>query len=586
VSSRAAGSSAGRRGRSRRVRAATLVAIAIAIAAVCMIGLSAKAVLARASCSNTPVLVNVAVSYDIAPAIQKIATTFNNQNVVADGRCAEVQVNEGSSAAEVSEIDGQAPMRGQASIDAWIPDSSLWVDVARSFPVGAQNVQPTGKSVAKSPLMLVTTPTVAAKTGIFGAPPSWNLLLPASFGGPPENLGLDIDLPDPTTSATGLATLIQVSRVLGTGASARAAFTSFALHAQSSEDFDSPSALQQFVQTTEPPFDRSAITVASEQAVIAYDRANPKAPLDARYPSGTARPLGTPSLDYPYVLTSSSAATLAAASDFGSYLQSSYARAVIRYYGFRSSDGAADTMPANSGLASQPLQLASAQSAMEAAANLEVWSKLGLGDRSLVLTDISPAMNQPDGQGTQTLEQLLNSTSAGGLALFPDGTNMGLWEMGGSTQLKQLVSIGPLDADFGVITRRAQLQQIEATTVASSSGTLALNDDILAAYKHMTAKYAPNYANAVLVLTAGVDNAHGDESLQTLLTQLRELYNPNKKVEVIILMFGTEGNFTAMKEIADATGGAAFQVTNPNEIGKIFIEAVSRRMCASSCAAP
>ena len=567
------------------------MAIAIALSAICMIGLGAKAVLARASCSNTPVLVTVAVSYDIAPAIQKIATTFNNQNVTADGRCAEIQVNEGSSAAEVSEIDGQASMRGQAAIDAWIPDSSLWVDVARSYPVGAQDVQPTGKSVAKSPLMLVTTPSVAAKTGIFTAPPSWNLLLPASFGGPPANLGLDVDLPDPTTSATGLATLIQVSRVLGTGASARAAFTSFALHAQSSEDFDSPSALQQFVQTTEPPFDRSAITVASEQAVIAYDRANPKAPLDARYPSGTTRSLGTPALDYPYVLTSSSAATLAAATDFGNYLQSSYAKGVIRYYGFRSSDGAADTMPANSGLASQPLQLASAQSATEAATNLEVWSKLGLGSRDLVLTDVSPAMNQPDGQGTQTLEQLLNSASAAGLALFPDGTNMGLWEMGGADSTlakpyKSLVSIGPLDTDIGVITRRTQLQQIEATTVASTRGSLALNDSILDAYRQMTATYAPSYANAVLVLTAGVDNARGDESLQTLLAQLRGLYNPNKKVEVIILMFGTEGNFTAMKEIADATGGAAYQVSNPNEIGKIFIEGVSRRMCDQGCAAP
>jgi hypothetical protein len=55
---------------------------------------------------------------------------------------------------------------------------------------------------------------------------------------------------------------------------------------------------------------------------------------------------------------------------------------------------------------------------------------------------------------------------------------------------------------------------------------------------------------------------------------------------VIILMFGTEGNFTAMKEIADATGGAAYQVSNPNEIGKIFIEGVSRRMCDLGCVAP
>jgi hypothetical protein len=553
-----------------------------------MVTLTAKAVIARASCSNTPVLVNLAVSDDIAPAIQTIATTFNNQNVIVSGRCAEVQVNEGSPSVEASQIDGQTSMRGQAPIDAWIPDSSLWVDIARSYPAGAMDIEPTGKSVARSPLMLVTTKTVAEKTGIFGTPPSWSLLLPASFGGPPESLGLDVDLPDPTASASGLATLIEISRVLGTGPGARAAFTSFALHSTSSEDYDSASALEQFVGTSEL-LNRPAITVASEQAVTAYDRANSGDPLDARYPSGASSALGTPELDYPYVLTTSSAATLAAAIKFGSYLQGSYARAIIRYYGFRTANGATDTFPANSGLASQQLQLASAQTASEAATNLEVWDKLGLGSRDLVLTDVSPAMNQSDGQG-QTLEQLLNSSSAAGLSLFPDSTSMGLWEMGTSSSItppyKQLVPVGPLPDSIGVITRRAQLQQLEATTVADPTGRLALNDAILAAYKYMSSSYAPNYSNAVLVLTAGVDSARGDEPLSKLVTQLRGLYNPQKKVEIIILMFGSEGNFTDMQEIADATNGAAFQVSNPSEIGKIFIEGISRRMCDQGCQLP
>jgi Ca-activated chloride channel homolog len=554
-----------------------------------MVTLTAKAVIARASCSNTPVLVNLAVSYDIAPAIQTIATTFNNQNVTVSGRCAEVQVNEGTSSVQASQIDGQASMHGQAPIDAWIPDSSLWVDVARGYPLGASDIQPTGKTVARSPLMLVTTKAVAQATGIFRTPPSWSLLLPASFGGPEENLGLDVDLPDPTTSASGLATLIEISRTLGTGSGAGADFTGFALHSTSSLDFDSAAALGQFVATTEPPFNRHAITVASEQAVVAYDRANPTAPLDAQYPSGASSALGTPELDYPYVLTTSSAATLAAATEFGNYLQSSYARGVIRYYGFRSADGAADTFPASSGLASQQLQLASAQTATEAATNLEVWSKLGLGSRDLVLTDVSAAMNQQDGQG-QTLEQLLNSSSAAGLSLFPDSTYMGLWEMGTSSSAtspyKQLVPVGALPDSVGVITRRAQLQQLEATTTANPTGRLALNDAILKAYQYMTDTYKPNYSNAVLVLTAGVDSARGDESLSSLLRQLRGLYNPAKKVELIILMFGTQGNFSALQSMADVTNGAAYQVTNPSEIGKIFIDAMSRRMCDSGCAAP
>ena len=584
---RAAGS--GRRERSRRVGVAKLVAIAVAVSAVCMITLTAKAVITRADCSSVPVLVNVAVSADIAPAVQTVARAFNNQNITAAGHCVEVQVTEGDSAAETSQIDGQAALSGLPAIDAWIPDSSLWVDVARSYPLGAEEVQPSGKSVARSPLMLVTTAAVARKTQIFDSPPSWNLLLPASYGGPPASVGVSVDLPDPTDSASGLATLVEVSRRLGDTATARAAFTKFVFSVESTENFDSLSALQQFAATTKPPFDRQAVTVASEQAVIAYDKATPHAPLDARYPDGTDKALGSPELDYPYVFTTSKAVPLAGATAFGDYLQSSYAKSAIRYYGFRSSDGVPDVMPASAGLSSQPLQLASAPSATEASSSLQAWEKLGLGSRDLDLIDVSPAMAQRDGVGTQTLHQLLDQTASRGLALFPDSTSMGMWEMGDSNSVSkpynQLVSIGPLPADYGVITRRAQLQELNST-LPIGHGTLALHAAILDAYREMTRTYAPNYSNAVLVLTAGVDSARHDLPLSSLVTQLRKLYNPSKKVELVILMFGRQGDFSALQQIANATGGVAYQVSNPAEIGKIFIEAVSQRMCTQGCAAP
>ncbi len=324
-----------------------------------MITMTARAVITSVSCSDTPVLVNVAVSADIAPAIQTIARSFNNQNVMTHGRCAEVQVTEGDSAAQASQIDGQASSRGLAPADAWIPDSSLWVDVVRTYPVGAQVVQPTGRSVARSPLMLVTTAAVAARTHVFDTPPAWNVLLPPSAGGPPASLGLSVDLPDPTDSSSGLATLIQVSRVLGSTSAARTAFTQFVFDSEATENFDSASALQQFVASTQAPFNRQAVTVASEQAVLAYDKAS-KAPLAARYPAGSSAAVGSPELDYPYVLTTSKAVTLQAATDFGNYLQTSYAKSAIRYYGFRDASGVPDVMPSSAGLAAQPLQLASA----------------------------------------------------------------------------------------------------------------------------------------------------------------------------------------------------------------------------------
>jgi Ca-activated chloride channel homolog len=561
----------------------------VAIAAVCMIALTTKTLLGRASCSDSPVLVNVAASDDIAPAVHVVANAFNSQNATSGGRCVQVQVDEADSATEAAQVDGQATRQG-AAVDAWIPDSSLWVDVARAYPVGAQVVQPTGKSVARSPLMLVTTEAVATETGIFTAPPSWDLLLPSSYGGPPASMAISVDLPDPTTSAAGLASLIEVSRQLGTGPTARTAVTDFALGVQSTENFDSASALAQFVATTQPPFDRKALTVATEQAVLAYDRASPKAPpLDAVYPTSANQALGTPELDYPYVLTSAEPAEVRAATMFGKYLQTSYAQSVMRTYGFRSANGLPDVMPASTDLAAQPMELASAASPTEAAANLQVWQRLGLGFRDLVLQDVSPAMKQPSGLGTLTLEQLLTQTASKGLGLFPDGTQMGVWEIGKSSAASpsydEVVPIGPLSANVGLLTRRAQIEQIDATAT-TSAGPLALYNTILAAYQKMSASYAPQYVNAVILLTSGVDSARGDISASSLVAQLQKLYNPNRKVEIIALMFGSQGNFPALQEIADATGGAAFQVTNPAEIGQIFVEAMSQRMCNQGCESP
>ncbi|HUC22895.1 MAG TPA: hypothetical protein VMA73_09330, partial [Streptosporangiaceae bacterium] len=74
MASRAASSR--RRERSRRARTARLVAIAVGVSAVCMVTLTAKAVITRADCSQRPTLVNVAVSSDIAPAIQTVARGF------------------------------------------------------------------------------------------------------------------------------------------------------------------------------------------------------------------------------------------------------------------------------------------------------------------------------------------------------------------------------------------------------------------------------------------------------------------------------------------------------------------------------
>jgi hypothetical protein len=550
-----------------------------------MVGMSASAVIAHASCTNRPTIVNLAASPDIYPVIQTVARSFNAEDQVAAGRCVDVQVTQGESSTVAAEVDGQASLQGGSPIDAWIPDSSLWIDVARSYAAGAQIVQPTSISVARSPVVIVTSRAVAQQTGVFSAGANWSLLLPPGFGGPPASMGLAVDLPDPADSAVGLLSVIEISRLLGQSAAGRQAFTKFEFTTVSTDEFNSAAALASFVGSIAL---RKALAVTTEQAVVSYDRANPGEPLAAYYPTSPSQTTGSPELDYPYVLTTSSPALSQAAEAFGRFLEGSYAQSVIRYNGFRSGSDVPDDLPASSGLSPQRLDVATPPSPTEVATNLSTWQKLGVGTRMLAILDDSAAMRAPSGLPGLSLEQVLTQTASRGLALFPASTQMGLWETPDGTNsavsYKTLVPVGPLPAAWGIFSRREELAQIDLG-ITPNDNPLHLNDTILAAYKSMTSTYAANYANAIVVLTAGID-ASGDMKLTTLLSQLKSMYNPARKVEVVIIQFGNLGNFTGMQQIANATGGAAFQITNPDQIAQVFIEAISQRVCVEGCMVP
>lgn len=221
---------------------------------------------------------------------------------------------------------------------------------------------------------------------------------------------------------------------------------------------------------------------------------------------------------------------------------------------------------------------------------LQAWNKLQIGSRDLTLVDTSAAMGAPSGVGSLTLEQALAQTANLGLTLFPDSAQIGLWEMAdkvsGNLPYKQLVPVGPLPDKLGLISRRQQLVQIDSSLLPLANTPLALNQAILAAYKQMVASYQPKFTNAVIVMTAGVGLAPGDLPTASLVSQLRQLYNSAKPVELIIVVLGTKANFTALQQIATAGGGAAYQVTSPDQIARVFFQAVSRRICQTGCTAP
>ncbi len=191
--------------------------------------------------------------------------------------------------------------------------------------------------------------------------------------------------------------------------------------------------------------------------------------------------------------------------------------------------------------------------------------------------------------GGPTVEQVLAQAAGFGLSQFPNSTQMGLWtfasHLNGSLPYQELVPVGPLLGEFGLITRRQQILRVDQTYQPVAGAPAALYGAILAGFKRMAATYQPRYSNALLIMTLGIDNAPGDISAAALVRQLRTLYNPNRRVEIIPVMLGGAGNFTALQQIAAATGGQAYKISSPSQITKVFFSAIARRICTPGCGA-
>lgn len=565
-------------GVSRRVVAIVLAGVLV-VSVIVVIG--ARAVLVRALCEQGPVRLHIAAALDIAPTVQRIGTYFNDLGRDVSGHCAQVEVTEDRPDVVAGSLSGKNTIVGESPVDAWVPDSSLWVDVVHSSPRGAAAAQLTGASVGSSPLVIAAPRQVAGKLGGAAQLSNWKTLFPPSLGGPSAAAGLRVQLPDPAQSATGLATLVEARRLFGTQPRARDAFTAFVHNLEPTTSLNDPQALHYFDTLAQPPWNMRPVTIATEQAVEAYNQANPRQPLAAFYPSDEYN------LDYPFVLTTTSPLKMQTAAEFEQVLQSSFAAAYIREAGFRSAGGQADQAGSQFGIAGNLQPAVALAGPGEVGAALQEWNRLNLGDRSIVLVDVSDAESLPLAPGAPTRLQVLSEAASLGLSLFPDSTEMGIWEysthMNGALPYSEMVPMGPLPAQLGLLTRRQQLQQIANTVRPKAGAGAAMYTSILAAFRQMTALYQAGHVNALIVLGSGTETDPHDISLSQLLVSLRKAYDPQRPVEIIAVTAGTDGELGALQQITAITHGASYTVAQPSDIATVFFDAIARRICVPNC---
>jgi uncharacterized protein YegL len=83
--------------------------------------------------------------------------------------------------------------------------------------------------------------------------------------------------------------------------------------------------------------------------------------------------------------------------------------------------------------------------------------------------------------------------------------------------------------------------------------------------------------SSVVLITDGENEDDTGIQLDALLDTLRGEADPTRPVKVIAIALGPDADLGALQQIADATGGAAYQALDPEDLQGVLFDAIRRR---------
>ncbi|GHJ49435.1 hypothetical protein Cs7R123_67770 [Catellatospora sp. TT07R-123] len=541
---------------------------------------------ATSSCEGEAPL-SVAASADIVDALRATADSLNQQKVAVDGKCVAIQVTMVEPAdmtaalADLNSVSltGIGQPSGNTQIpDVWVPDSATWLARLTTAAPAFQVAQ--APSIARSPVVVAMPEPIAATLGWPAKTPSWTALLGAMTSG----TGLRVGIVEPTRDAAGLSGLLALgAAAAGTGANSQAAATGALRALASGRSVLRDDLLARFPRSKDPAALKSALSAASlsEQAVIHYNATKPPVPLAALYlePAPTA-------LTFPYAVMPGLPTTKAGVAQrlLDEVRQPAF-RDRLAALGLRAADGtygSALATPKGAPAAASPNPAATPSPAATVAAvdrALSTWVAVTLPARMLAVIDVSGSMlERVATAGGATRAQVTLEAARRGLGLFDDSWAVGLWtfstKLQGDRDYKQLLPIGPLSQ------QRNQMLATLGTITPKPDGDTGLYDTILAAYETVQRDWDPGRVNSVVMMTDGDNDDDNGVSLEQLQAKLKELADPNRPIQVVILAIGDKINPAPLQQITKLTGGGVFQAKDPAKIGEIFLQAISLRSAA------
>lgn len=509
---------------------------------------------------RTPAEVQLAVDPSLADPVSGIV----ERSVVARLDCVRLVVSVRPSAevaAEISRRSGQG-LAGTLP-DLWLPESRLWLAVARRTGVGASRVAGDFPTVAQTPVVLALP---GDRAGEIRWPP----------GRPPITARLgsadgSVALTDPSKDVAGLATLLQVGAAAAPGAGDRTIV-----------DFARRVRLPRAAQVLDAVADgRLAAVTSTERAVVTHNRGvsvaarvsayGGTAPPDAVVPLVQVRAGGRP--------TRSREGSLQQATDaLRRALLGPTGQASIRAAGFRDRSGRLDRRftPVRPLVAARLPRWAEPGDG-QVRSVIDSWGTLGRRGRVLVTVDASGSMAaRLPGRVTTKSGLARQALSAVVSSIAPD-SDMGLWTFTASRgrDYRVLVPLGPADGKLGGSTRRQTLQRRIGSVTPVPGGGTGLYDTTLAAFRAASRDYAYGRLNAVMVITDGRNQDPGSITLTTLLDVLRREFDGIKPVRILTVAYGADADLTGLRRIADVTGGASYRAPTAADVAPLLAKALA-----------
>lgn len=524
--------------------------------------------LGQRACATTPL--RVVAAPEIAGVVLHAA-----HGLAAGGSCTQVSVQSRLSA-EVARSLEAGPSRH--AVDVWIPDSTQWLVMAQTSAKRPGDLPDSGTSVARSPVVLALPAPAAQRLGASGGAVPWARVAAAAMA---PRAPVQLGLPTPEDDPVSTSTLIGLRGLAGQGAAGRDRLVAFLRQLRKDVPSDPQSLLKAVAASGSEP--RAVVAPVSEQALWAYNSGAAGTRLTASYVADA------PALDYPYLVLTHDARAKALAERLRNALTGRDGARQLQAQGFRTGAGAAGSaITAALGLdPRQPAQGSLAEGAL-VQETLHTFDAVTQESRLLAVLDVSGSMavRVPGADGATRMD-VTKQAAIKGLSLFPPASDIGLWEFStgltATTDYRQLVSLGRLDAKVGAVSRRQALGEALASVQPVLGGATGLYDTTLAAVRAMRASWTPGHANTVLLFTDGRNEDAPSLSLDQLVRTLRKENDPKRPVPVITIGFGPDIDVQALQAVADATEGKVYRASSAAEIQRVFLDAISLRACRPDC---